>query len=240
MMEGIDLTGFRQPLFFIGAGMSAESGVPTYRGAGGIWSEYRFEDYACQQAFERDPDKVLDFHVMRREKVLACAPHAGHWHLARLQDAHPAIQVVTQNTDGMLQRAGIKVAAELHGSLWHLRCHRHGALEDSLRAEYQSRRCQHCDRGLRPDITWFHDPVDRHRFGLTEALVRAADLFISIGTSGVVWPAAGFAQLAREYGATMIEINPEENEASELFDHRLREPASLGLSRLFPLEARCA
>lgn len=120
-MDAIDLSAHRAPLFFLGAGMSAESGVPTYRGRGGIWEQYDYQDYACQRAFERDPEKVLDFHQLRRATVLACQPHAGHQHLARLQSVWPALRVVTQNIDGLLQRAGIRVDAELHGSLWRLR-----------------------------------------------------------------------------------------------------------------------
>jgi NAD-dependent deacetylase len=120
-MSDLELSGLRRVLFFTGAGLSAESGVPTYRGRGGIWSQYRYEDYACQRAFDRDPQKVLDFHELRRGRVFACAAHAGHRHLARLQAAYPdRVQVVTQNIDGLLQRAGVAVAAELHGSLWRL------------------------------------------------------------------------------------------------------------------------
>src|SRR3546814_19964159 len=109
--------------------MSAESGVPTYRGRGGIWGQYDYREYACQRAFDRDPRKVLDFHELRRSRVLDCAPHAGHDALARLQAVHPQLHVITQNIDGMLQRAGVSVAAELHGSLWRLRCATHRSEE---------------------------------------------------------------------------------------------------------------
>jgi NAD-dependent deacetylase len=227
-------------VLFTGAGLSAESGVPTYRGAGGIWRDYRYQDYACQRAFEHDPVKVLDFHALRRASVQACAPHAGHAHIRQMQARHPGIRVVTQNIDGLLQRAGVAVDAELHGSLWRLRCPVHGVQADAAAAEFASRRCRHCPPAtapwLRPDITWFEDAVDADLFEHAAMLVDAAELFVGIGTSGAVWPAAGFAERARRRGARMIEINPEDNEASALYDERLRLPASLGLPALFPLD----
>lgn len=122
MYAAIDLESYRQIMFFICAGMPAESGIPTYRGAGGIWEQYRWQDCACQRAFDRAPETVLDFHLRRRETALACAPHAGHRHLALLQERQGNVTVVTQNIDGLLQRAGVSVSAELHGSLWQLRC----------------------------------------------------------------------------------------------------------------------
>ncbi|HSW15245.1 MAG TPA: Sir2 family NAD-dependent protein deacetylase, partial [Solimonas sp.] len=154
-MQPIDLADFRSVLFFTGAGLSAESGVPTYRGRGGIWAQYNYEDYACQRAFERDPVQVLDFHELRRGRALECQPHAGHRHLARLQAAFPQVHVVTQNIDGLLQRAGVTVDAELHGSLWRQRCARHGLREDLQAGPYQQRKCPDCGAWLRPDITWF-------------------------------------------------------------------------------------
>ncbi|MGQ0700062.1 MAG: SIR2 family NAD-dependent protein deacylase [Panacagrimonas sp.] len=218
--------------------MSAESGVPTYRGSGGVWSQYNYEEYACQAAFDRNPLKVLDFHELRRGKALTCAPHAGHLHLAQLQAAFPHISVITQNIDGLLQRAGVAVLAELHGSLWRQRCHAHGISEDLEAGAYRHRRCPQCDTWLRPDITWFHDNVDSQVFDRATACVSQTDLFVSIGTSGVVWPAAGFAEQARAVGAKMIEINPEDNDASQLYVTRVRATASESIPRLFPLPTR--
>jgi len=230
-----DWRQFNTIVFFTGAGLSAESGVPTYRGSGGIWSQYRYEEYACQRAFDRDPQKVLDFHELRRGKLLDCKPHAGHRHLAALQAAHPGISVVTQNIDGLLQRAGVRVAAELHGSAWRVRC-ACGTREDVAGAAYAARRCADCGNWVRPDIIWFEDPVDTAVFERAGRLVQAADLFVAVGTSAVVWPAAGFVRMARQAGARMIEINPEETEASEHFDFKLREAAGTALPKLFPLD----
>lgn len=233
----MNLGTYERIVFFTGAGISAESGVPTYRGRGGIWTEYDYREYACQRAFERDPQKVLDFHELRRAKVLACAPHAGHRRIAELQAARSGITLITQNIDGLHARAGSVTPIELHGSLWRLRCARHGIVEDFAAGAYARRYCAHCDATLRPDITWFEDAIDTDAFERAGELVRTAQLFVAVGTSAVVWPAAGFIEMAREAGACMVEINPEETGASELFDLHVREPASIALPRLFPLDA---
>lgn len=232
-MEPLALADFSSVVFFIGAGMSAESGVPTYRGKGGIWGQYDYQEYACQRAFERDPLKVIEFHELRRAKVLDCVPHAGHLALAQLQRTHAHVQVVTQNIDGLLQRAGVRVQSELHGSLWRQRCSQHGVREDLAAGAYQHRHCPDCSAWLRPDITWFEDPVNEAVFSSTGDCIAGAELFVSIGTSAVVYPAASFIPLARRAGALMVEINPEPTEASALFQRRHAEPASLALSRHF-------
>lgn len=229
----IRLADYSSVLFFIGAGMSAECGVPTYRGAGGIWGQYRYQDFACQRAFDTHPERVLDFHEVRREAVLACVPHAGHHALAKLQAAHPALHIITQNIDGMLQRAGLRVDAELHGSLWRMRCTRHGIREDVTAGRFLTRRCPDCDAWLRPDITWFEDMVDERVFEHAGELISTAELFVSVGTSAAVYPAASFIPLARRAGARMIEINPERTEASSLFERCYALPASEALTTLF-------
>ena len=225
-MKAISLSQFSRVVFFTGAGMSAESGVPTYRGSGGIWAQYRWEEYACQDAFDADPGKVLDFHEHRRGRVLACAPHAGHIHLAALQAAHPGLSIITQNTDGMHQRSGARSVIELHGSLWRMRCARHGALEDLAAAAYAHRECALCGSTLRPDITWFADSVNA-------AVFAQADLFVAVGTSGIVYPAAGMVPAAARSEARMIEINPEGSEMSGLFAECVREPAGVALPGMF-------
>jgi NAD-dependent deacetylase len=233
MMQTISLSQYVRVVFFTGAGMSAESGVPTYRGRGGIWGQYNWEEYACQDAFDADSKKVLDFHEQRRGKVLACQPHAGHLHLAALQARHPGLEIITQNTDGMHQRAGATRVTELHGSLWRMRCPQHGKHEDLAAAAYARRDCAHCGASLRPDITWFGDNVDSAVFARAQQLITTAQLFVAVGTSGIVHPAAGLIPLAARGGARMIEINPEETEMSQLFAQRLRETAGSSLPRLF-------
>ena len=228
----IDITEFKQVVFFTGAGMSAESGVPTYRGAGGIWNEYNWESYACQDAFESDPEKVLDFHELRRKSVLDCHPHEGHRAIATLAETHSGIHIVTQNIDGMHQRAGSKSAVELHGSLWRLRCKNHGIRED-IGEKFTHRKCEICGEWLRPDIIWFGDMLNQETIYEANQCIQDCDLFISIGTSGVVWPAAGFPQVAKQAGAKCIEINLEKTEMSGLYDETILGKAGEILPALF-------
>jgi NAD-dependent deacetylase len=234
-MRNIQSENYRNIVFFTGAGMSAESGIPTYRGRGGIWNQYRWEEYACQEAFDCDPEKVLRFHELRRQSVLECTPHAGHFSIAGLEKKHPGLQVVTQNIDGMHQRAGNKNVSELHGSLWRVRCPIHGILED-MNEKYKSFRCSECGNWLRPDIIWFGDMLNQDVIHEATLIIRKCDLFISVGTSGAVWPAAGFPRIAKEQGARCIEINPEPNEMSHIYDENIREAAGNALSELFPYE----
>ena len=220
-------------VFFTGAGMSAESGIPTYRGAGGIWHEYHWEEYACQQAFDTDPDKVLDFHELRRAKVRECRPHRGHDIITRIQKQHPDCWIVTQNIDGMHQHAGSGNVVELHGSLWRLRCEQHGVVEDHG-DKYKIRRCPDCSNPLRPDITWFNDMLDSMVLQKTHELVMRAELFIAVGTSGVVYPAALFPRLAREAGARCVFINTEATADASIYDIVVQGKASEVLTKIFP------
>lgn len=231
-IQSLNPGGYLSIVFFTGAGMSAESGVPTYRGSGGIWHKYQWEDYACESAFERHPQKVLEFHEMRRRAVLSCLPHQGHHLISRLQTIHPGVVIITQNIDGMHQRAGSSNVIELHGSLWRLRCALHGTTED-LGETYQSYHCGKCRQWLRPDIVWFGDRLDQEVMRHALSAIAQCDLLVSIGTSGVVWPAAGFPQIAKDSGARCIEINPEPNETSHLYDQAIRKPASKALGELF-------
>lgn len=231
-MKAIDPARYKHIVFFTGAGMSAESGVPTYRGRGGIWGQYRWEEYACQEAFDGDPEKVLKFHELRRQAVLSCQPHAGHGVIAALESMHPRVTIVTQNIDGMHQRAGTRKVMELHGSLWRLRCPQDGILED-IGERYARYTCAKCGNWLRPDIIWFGDMLNEAVVSEAIDAIRQCDLFVSIGTSGVVYPAAGFPRFARENRARCIEINPEANDMSALYDEAVREAASKALPALF-------
>jgi len=231
-MKMLSTKDYRRIVFFTGAGMSAESGVPTYRGRGGVWDRYNFEEYACQDAFDRDPGKVLGFHEIRRKAVLACRPHRGHFLLADMEKRHPAVSVVTQNIDGMHQRAGSRNVVELHGSLWRVRCPRHGVSVDTGE-RYGGYRCPQCGGWLRPDIIWFGDALDPQTVSMAEHLIKTCDLFISIGTSGVVWPAAGYPSLAKQKGAYCIEVNPEPTGMSKIYDETVRDTAGNALAGLF-------
>lgn len=228
------LADFQRVLFFTGAGLSAESGVPTYRGRGGIWAQYEPERYASQVAFDRDPQEVWRFHNLRRAAVAACAPHTGHAVIAEAAQARAQrpgqwARVVTQNIDGMHQLAGSADVVELHGSLWRLRCVC-GARAHSREAPLRDLRCPQCRGWWRPDIIWFGDALVAEPFEAAAALMARCDLLVSVGTSAVVYPAAGLPELARD--AVRIEINPEATPASALYHHHLRGPASLMLRAL--------
>ncbi len=213
----INLKNYKNIVFFTGAGMSAESGVPTYRGSGGIWHNYNWEEYACQEAFERNPVEVLDFHELRRKTVLECQPHSGHIFISDLQNSHENVTIVTQNIDGMHQQASTENVIELHGSLWRLRCNDCSIVIEDIGESFAKKKCD-CCKYLRPDIVWFGDMLNQQVIQKASNAIKNCDLFISIGTSGVVWPAARFPQEAKSNSAYCIEINPERTELSYLFD----------------------
>jgi NAD-dependent deacetylase len=229
--EILDVTRYARVVFFTGAGMSAESGVPTYRGEGGLWEQYKPEEYACQEAFERDPEHVWDFHDKRRKLTGACSPHEGHELIARYQQLNPSAVIVTQNIDGMHQQAGATGVYELHGSLWRVRCDSCGVLEDN-RQEALDPRTHSCGGYWRPDIVWFGDMLRMDVIRGASEAIAGCDLLISIGTSAVVYPAAELPHLARRAGATLVEVNPEETQLSDLYDACLRAPASVALRAL--------
>ena len=229
----MNLKKYEKIVFFTGAGMSAESGVPTYRGRGGIWHEYKWEEYACQVAFDRYPKKVLDFHELRRIEAMKCHPHLGHEIISKIEKINKNTYIVTQNIDGMHQRANSKKVIELHGSLWKMRCQTENLIFDDLeQGKYFRRKCT-CGDWLRPNIIWFQDMLNEKIMSMANNIIIECDLFISIGTSAVVWPAAGYPTLAKDTGSYCIEINPEKTEISNLFHENIRMPASQGLEILF-------
>jgi len=225
---------FKRIVFFTGAGMSAESGIPTYRGKGGIWGEYNYEDYACQRAFEANPNKVWDFHDKRRAMVAKCDPNPGHRIVAAVQERQPGTIIVTQNIDGMHQRAGANpdTTAELHGSLWRVRCDTCNVVRADLTSPMTPRQCDQCKGFWRPDIVWFEDQLDHRVVRRAREALEQADLLVSIGTSAVVYPAAELPRIAVQAGAKTVEINLEETPLSHLYEHRLRGKASEVLAQL--------
>jgi len=228
----LHLRDFDRIVFFTGAGLSAESGIPTYRGRGGVWHEYSYEEYACQEAFDRDPERVWDFHDLRRARIAAAEPNEAHAIIAEALAARPGSVVVTQNVDGLHQRAGAREVLELHGSLWRVRCDRCGRREAGTELPGGSRRCS-CGAYWRPEIVWFGDPLDRAVLTAATDALRRCDLLVSIGTSGVVFPAAELPRIALATGATCVEVNPEPTEVSRWYRHHLRGPASAMLRALW-------
>ena len=229
-MAALRLSQFRRVVFFTGAGLSAESGIPTYRGAGGLWNEYRYEDYACERAFQRDPEKVWDFHDVRRAFVAGKEPNLAHQIVAELQGKSPDVTVITQNIDGMHQRGGARDVIELHGSLWRVRCDPEGKVEENRDLPIV-RKCT-CGAYLRPDIVWFEDALDHRVVRRAREALDSCDVLISVGTSAVVYPAADLPRIAATAGAVTIEINLEDTPMSALYTHRLRGKASEILAQI--------
>ena len=209
----------RNILILTGAGASAESGLATFRGPDGLWDGHRVEDVATPGAFRRDPALVHAFYDARRAKLGTVEPNAAHKALARLDAEWPGeLLLVTQNVDDLHERAGSRRLLHMHGELtkgWCLACDARFAWDGSMG---EAATCPECKQSgeVRPDIVWFGEmPYDMDR--IDDAL-RACDLFVSIGTSGAVYPAAGFVQTARYNGAKTVEINLEPSLGSYMFD----------------------
>lgn len=231
-MIDVRLADYERVVFFTGAGMSAESGVPTYRGKGGTWSEYDPEQVACQAAFERDPEHVWAFHNLRREAVAKCIPNSGHAIVAAAERALPSVTVVTQNIDGLHQLAGSKTVHELHGSLWGLRCGQCSWRGQSRAAPLLDLKCPDCGAYKRPDIVWFGDMLRMDVIQASQRALETCDLLVSIGTSAVVYPAAQLPLIAKQAGARLVEINPEPTPLSDAYEVLLRGPATEMLARI--------
>ncbi len=211
-----------------GAGISAESGLQTFRAADGRWEGHRVEDVATPEAFARNPGLVHDFYDARRARLGEVAPNAAHVALARLDaEWRGKLLIVTQNVDDLHERAGATRLLHMHGELlrgWCLRCNERFAWAGPMGEDGT---CSSCDTtGLvRPDIVWFGEmPYDMERI---EAALLHADLFVSIGTSGAVYPAAGFVQTAKYRGARTLEINLEPSAGSLFFEEHRFGPASV-------------
>jgi len=210
-----------------GAGVSAESGVPTFRGPEGLWRGFRPEELATPAAFARDPASVWAWYAWRRERVASCAPNAAHHACAWLDRTLPEFHLITQNVDGLHLAAGSRRVIELHGCLWKSRCTREGTVRDDrdvARPEIPPR-CA-CGAPLRPHIVWFGESLDPAVFAAATVAARSAELMIVVGTSAVVEPAASLPRLARQAGAYIAELNPEETPLSELCDEVHRGPAA--------------
>ena len=201
-----------------GAGISAESGLSTFRDAQtGLWSKFRPEELATAEAFERDPKFVQDWYAWRRENALEAQPNAGHLALAEMEKRAPELLLVTQNVDGLHVRAGSKRMVELHGNIHRFRCFESDCPSDNF--DIENGRCRSCGGHLRPDVVWFGEmlPTDALETAITAA--ENCDVFFSIGTSSVVYPAADLWRRAKDNGATVIEINKDPTPLTPLADY---------------------
>jgi len=212
-----------------GAGISKESGLATFRDPDGIWSKYRIEDVATPEAFARDPERVLEFYNVRREQMMdpSIAPNAAHKALGELEAFWPGeVLVVSQNIDDLHERGGTQNLIHMHGELGKSQCHHCGDVVSGLNDLRVDMTCAKCGEagGMRPHVVWFGE-MPLHMDRILSALSRCG-LFISIGTSGNVYPAAGFVAEARRAGAQTVELNLEESEGATLFHEARYGPAT--------------
>jgi NAD-dependent deacetylase len=216
-----------------GAGISAESGVPTFRGPAGLWRSHRPEELASPQAFRRDPALVWTWYNWRRELIGRCQPNAAHHTLAAMEVALPHFTLITQNVDALHQAAGSRNVLELHGNIWRVRCLDCGAsLEDHrIPLPETPPRCPHCDGLLRPDVVWFGESLPETVLEDAWAAATRCGTMLVIGTSAVVHPAASLPLVALRNGARVIEINPDHTPLSRHAHQVLRGPAAQVLPR---------
>jgi NAD-dependent deacetylase len=215
-----------------GAGVSAASGVPTFRGPGGLWRNFRPEDLATPQAFARDPRLVWEWYDWRRGLIAACRPNRAHDVLAAWSRRFPRFTLITQNVDGLHETAGTKEVVRMHGSIWHVRCARPcPAGAAPWRDDSGSHTCPHCGGLARPAVVWFGEMLDPAVVARAGAATDC-DVFLAVGTSAIVYPAAGLLHDARERGAFTVEINPEATDASQLVDVAIAEPAEVALAAI--------
>jgi NAD-dependent deacetylase len=230
----------RSIVVLTGAGISAESGIPTFRDAmTGLWSRFRPEDLATPEAFARDPRTVWEWYAWRRERVEGVRPNAGHEALARLERHARArgagFLLVTQNVDGLHTAAGSENLVELHGNIRRVKCFDGGHVVASWpRDGAAPPLCPVCGSPLRPDVVWFGEALPQLAIEAAVAAARGCDFFLSVGTSGLVEPAASLPFVALELGATVIEVNPDVTPLTRRATASIAATAGIALPRLVP------
>lgn len=225
------LAGAARVVVSTGAGMSRESGIPTFRDAQeGLWARFSPQELATEQGFRANPERVWSWYAERRERIGACAPHAGHHALAELERIVPDLVIVTQNIDGLHHAAGSTRVVELHGNIGRTKCldahHPYaGELPPAGGAPQSPPACPECGSPLRPDVVWFGEMLPGAATERAWEIAAACDVLLVVGTSGTVWPAAELPYVARDSGATVIEISPERTEVTPLADILLQGTA---------------
>jgi len=216
-----------------GAGISAESGVPTFRGANGLWGKYNVMELATPEAFQRNPELVWKFYNWRREVIAKVKPNPAHKALVDLEKIIPDFLLITQNVDGLHQQAGNKNMVELHGNIWWVKCTTCEYLAQDRSIPLPSLpTCPKCSSLLRPNVVWFGEALDPEVLDKAIEAIEKTEVLLVIGTSAVVQPAASLIWLAKEKGALIIEINIEKTEASEIADITLLGKAGEVLPQL--------
>ena len=226
------LDAARSVVVLTGAGISAESGVPTFRGPGGLWRDYRPEDLATPEAFAGDPRLVWEWYDWRRRKIADARPNLGHYALVTLEKRVPDVTLITQNVDGLHASAGSRSLLEIHGSLWRTRCLScHQVREAREPIPRLPPRCS-CEGLLRPDVVWFGEPLPYELLKRSLRAVEACDLMIVVGTSGLVQPAASMADQALARGTPVVEVNLDPTPLTDRATHAFQGKAGEILPKL--------
>jgi len=233
--NSIDFAQFQRIAVLTGAGISAESGVPTFRGEEGLWRQYRPEELATPRAFARDPNLVWEWYAWRRGLISACQPNPAHATLADMEASLPDFTLITQNVDGLHRLAGNQRVLELHGDIWRMRCTREGtSLVDRTHPLPEvPPRCLDCGALLRPDVVWFGETLSEDVLQAAFAVSAACDVMLAIGTSAVIQPAATLPLIAKQNGAVLVEINPQPTPLTGYADLSLRQSAAQALPELW-------
>ncbi|RMH35347.1 MAG: NAD-dependent deacylase [Nitrospirae bacterium] len=213
------LANARSVTVLTGAGISADSGIPTFRGADGLWKNYRPEELASPDAFARNPALVWEWYNWRRELIAAKQPNAAHTALVTLEHRAENFWLITQNVDGLHRAAGSRKLSEIHGNIWKVRCTQCGIVEDNHAVPIPiPPTCSSCGGLLRPHIVWFGESLAREDIERSLHALRSCEILLIIGTSGVVYPAASFASVAKEQGALVVEVNLDPTSHTSLVD----------------------
>jgi len=216
-----------------GAGVSAESGIPTFRGAGGIWEKYDFRKLATPQGFKEDPRLVWEWYQLRQVEINKAKPNAAHATIAEMESYFPRFSVLTQNIDGMHKRAGNKNVVELHGNIWRMRCVRDGlTIHNETPVAEIPPMCQ-CGSILRPDVVWFGEQLSSEVVDEASRVANESEVMFVVGTSAVVYPAAALPAIAKNSGGLVIEINLEPTDITAYADASLFGPAGEMLPALW-------
>ncbi|MCX7835727.1 MAG: NAD-dependent deacylase [bacterium] len=220
-------------LVFTGAGVSAESGIPTFRDPEGIWAKFSPEELASREGFQKDPIKVSNWYLHRRNIIRNVQPNPGHYAITQLQNLLSNVNVVTQNVDGLHQKAGTKNVIELHGNIFYdkcFQCEKYYSKEYDEK-EYTNLRCE-CGGRIRPAVVWFGELLPYEEFSRAEHLAETCETMLIVGTQASVYPAAGLVHIAKYSHATLIEINPSGSEVSPYCKFVIRQPSGIALPKI--------
>jgi len=203
-----------------GAGISAESDIPTFRGEDGLWKNYRAEELATPEAFNRNPEIVWEWYNWRRDIIGSKNPNPAHYACVNLENRYnDNFSIITQNVDGLHKKAGSIRVCEIHGNIWEVRCLECGSVYYEEEKLDDKPKCKKCLTGfLRPNVVWFGESLDPKVLSKTDEVLNSCDTLLIIGTSGIVYPAAAFYQIAKSNGAKVIEINPATTPSQSSFD----------------------